>query len=147
MFYHEKFTEETFDKFKAGVIAKKKSGFSGLDDEAEDLYLRMRHFTIDSFQPIVWNKLEEEIECIENYCNFERCKKFYRKLFAPQEKLTKRRVTIEDFNLFRKVSTESDGALAKDMRRRTTFEDFHNFIDQNNFTIDDAPKLIKLVSE
>ena len=106
-FYNTKFTKENFEKFKAGVLSYKKGGFSGIDEEAEDLYSRMRHFAIDPSNSIEWNRADKEIECIENYCTYEKCKEFYRKLFSPQETASTRKVTPEDFQLYKKVSEES----------------------------------------
>ena len=59
--------------------------------------MRMRHFAIDAADSVEWDRTDREIKMIENHCNYERCRKFYKKLFAPEEELKKRRSTIPEF--------------------------------------------------
>ena len=115
-FYHTTFTKEKFESFKAGVVGRKKSGFLGLEDEAEDLYVRMRHFAIEASDSVEWDRTDKEIECIEKYCTYEKCKSFFYKLFAPEEKLKKRKSTIKEFELFKEIRGGT-GYLNKHIKR------------------------------
>ena len=82
-FYETHFKEEAFEKWKVGALSRKKNGFIGVEDESKDLYTSMVDFNRDPAPGVEWDTLEKEIECIENYCTFDRCKAFYKKLFAP----------------------------------------------------------------
>ena len=85
MFYHKLFNAEEFQKYKIGVLGRKKKGFTGLNEEAADLYERMRTFARDPLPGPEWDRIDKEIECIETYCTFDKIKEFYRKLFNPVE--------------------------------------------------------------
>lgn len=58
------FKQEEFEKYKSGVISRKKKGFNGLTEEAEDLYERMRTFARDPLPGPEWDRIEKEIDCI-----------------------------------------------------------------------------------
>lgn len=67
-FYHTTFTEEAFDKWKAGALSRKQNAscFIGVEDESKDLYKRMVNFNRDPLPGVEWDTLKEEIECIKS---------------------------------------------------------------------------------
>ena len=96
-----------------------------MEDEAEVMFNRVRHFKHGKEEKIEWNRREKEIELIRVYCTYDRIKKFYRKLFAISEtydsnplktSLTieeKKNADMEDLKLYREAN--KIGPLAKFM--------------------------------
>ena len=84
-FYHSRFNEEMFSKYRAGVLARKASGYAGLIDEAEDVFLRMVNFSQEALDEPDWDRRELELEIIKNL-TYKEIRVWYTAFFSPKSK-------------------------------------------------------------
>ena len=87
-FYHDKFNEEMFNKYKAGVIARKTRGYASMRDEAEDVFLRMVNFRQEPLPEPDWDRREMEVGILK-HLTFGEVKKYYKAFFAPKPPVAK----------------------------------------------------------
>ena len=64
------------------MLNRLKAGYSGLEHEAEGLYSRLVHFSLDPREDIDWDRREKEFEAIHNI-TFNEMSTFYKSLFNP----------------------------------------------------------------
>ena len=100
-FYFDRFNEEMFNKYKAGVIARKTRGYGGLRDEAEDVFLRMVNFCQEALPEPDWDRREMEVGII-NQITFKEIKTYYKAFFAPQPPVWRSaRIDQKDYDLYK----------------------------------------------
>ena len=102
-FYHQRFTEELFDKYKTGLMAKKAGGFEGLVDEGDFLFSRMVSFRNKAIEKPDWGAKDIEYKHMQDL-EYSRVKSIYKVLFAPepdaQRVLLRRKSTVLEFNAY-----------------------------------------------
>lgn len=77
-------TEQIFNDYLKGVLARKKKGWRDMNEESEYLFNNMKTFTLEPQVSIKWDRLEAELDYLENRLTYEQVVEFYRaNLLAP----------------------------------------------------------------
>ena len=64
-FYFDMLKPESFENYRRGTLNFMKTGFRGIQDEAQYLYERLTHFSLDPGRECGWDDKQEEINFIE----------------------------------------------------------------------------------
>ena len=133
-FYHDKFNEEMFSKYKAGVIARKTKGYDGMLDEAEDVFLRMVNFSQEAMQEPDWDRREYEVAILKHLTLGE-VKKYYKAFFAPKPPVTKQGdegIVQEDYDLYRSFTKRIAETEKVKIDQELPFEHFMDLLKGSN---------------
>ena len=129
-----------FDEYKKGIVNKKKSRFTSIDQEASNLADLILEWNLNSDQKINWSQNKNLITHIEHNCNFKDAKRFFKGLFKPYQRKEDISFTTEQVVNLTKLEVFRDNPFIG-------LESIVVYICNNGISFDDQEALEKITMQ